>query len=194
MASDTDPFESFAAWYAEAVDREPRVPDAMQLATVGVDGRPSVRTVLMKGFGLDGLVFYTNLGSRKAQDLVAHPRASLVFHWKSLQRQAIWEGRVELVGDDCADAYFETRPRGSQLGAWASRQSQRREPGDLEARLASVTARFDGARVPRPANWGGFRLIPDRIELWQGRPDRLHERLLWLARDDGRWDHHRIEP
>lgn len=189
-----DPWAAFARWMAEASVSEPDVPDAMQLATVGPDGRPALRTVLLRGHGPDGMVFYTNLGSRKAGHLLADGRAAALLHWKSLQRQVIAEGPVGPVTDAEADAYWATRPRGSQLGGWASRQSQplpdRRE---LDARVAEFDARFAGGPVPRPPFWSGFRLRPDRIELWQGRPDRLHDRHLYTLGPAG-WSVTLLQP
>jgi pyridoxamine 5'-phosphate oxidase len=184
----------FAAWYADAVAHEPDVPDAMQLATLDSDGRPSLRTVLMKDHGPSGLTFYTNLGSRKALALGATPKATALFHWKSLQRQAIVEGDVTPVADSEADAYWSTRPRGSQLGGWASRQSQPQPSReDLLTRLEQVEARFHGVAVPRPPFWSGFRLAPHRVELWQGKPDRLHERRVWRRLGDA-WVTETLDP
>lgn len=186
--------DAFAGWYADAVAHEPDVPDAMQLATVDADGRPSLRTVLMKDHGPGGLTFYTNLGSRKSTSLLATPHATVLFHWKSLQRQAIVEGDVAPVEDGEADAYWSTRPRGSQLGGWASRQS-RPQPSreDLLTRIAAVEARFHGLAIPRPPHWSGFRLVPHRVELWQGKPDRLHERRVWRRVGEG-WQAETLDP
>lgn len=188
------PWPEFSAWYAEAARTEPDVPDAMQVASVGADGRPSLRTVLLKDHDENGIVFYTNTRSRKGRELFAYPAATALFHWKSLQRQAILEGDVTPTTAEEADAYFATRPRGSQLGAWASQQS---EPmvgrSELEARLAEVTARFEGLPVPRPPHWSGFRLAPHRVELWQGRADRLHERREW-TRDGAGWRFRLLQP
>jgi pyridoxamine 5'-phosphate oxidase len=188
------PWPEFSAWYAEAARAEPDVPDAMQVASIGADGRPSLRTVLLKDHDETGIVFYTNTHSRKGRELLAHPAATALFHWKSLQRQAIFEGDVTPTTPAEADAYFATRPRGSQLGAWASQQSEpMADRAELEARLAKVTARFDGAPVPRPPHWSGFRLAPHRVELWQGRADRLHERREW-TRDGEGWRFRLLQP
>lgn len=172
-----DPIEAIQAWYADARASEPDVPDAFQLATVNPSGLPAVRTVLMKDLTSAGLVFYTNLHSRKGRDLAAHPYAAATFHWKSLQRQVHLAGPVVPVSDAEADAYFASRPRGSQIGAWASPQSEELpDRATLDAAVAAVAARFDGRPVPRPPHWTGLRIVPLTIELWQGRADRLHDR------------------
>lgn len=179
-----DPFLAFAAWYDDASRNEPDVPNAMALATVGAAGRPSVRMVLMKGIGPEGIEFYTNLSSRKARDLDRNPFAAVAFHWKSLQRQVQVEGRVEQLSIERADEYWATRPRGSQLGAWASLQSESLDAWQaLEQRLQDQTERFGEGPVPRPPYWAGYVLVPDRFEFWQGRPDRLHHR--WEFRSEG---------
>lgn len=173
----TDPFERFASWYAEAVKAIPVDPNAMVLSTVGPDERPSARVVLLKGFDARGFVFYTNLESQKGRELAAHPAASLTFHFSPLGRQVRVEGFVQPVSPGEADAYFATRPRGSQVGAWASAQSAPLPSrATLEARVAEVEAKHQGKPIPRPPNWSGFRLVPDRIEFWVGRENRLHER------------------
>ncbi len=190
----SDPMEFFVRWLAEAQAREPRVATAMQLATVsGTTGHPSIRTVLLKGWGPEGLVFYTNLESRKAVELDEVSDAALCFHWKSLERQVTVEGRVERVSDQDADVYFDTRPRGSKLGAWASQQSRPRQDGELEARLAEVTARFQGGQVSRPPFWGGYCLVPTRYEFWQGYADRLHDRQVYQRSEAG-WRRSRQDP
>lgn len=184
----TDPFALFDTWYAEARASEPNDSNAMALATADARGRPSVRMVLLKGHGRDGFVFYTNREGRKATDLAANPHAALLFHWKSLRRQIRIEGPVTLAGDAESDAYFATRSRDSQLGAWASDQSRpldRRET--FEARFEEVKARFEGREVPRPPHWGGYRVTPERIEFWQDRAHRLHERRLFLPDETGGW-------
>ncbi|WP_308517829.1 pyridoxamine 5'-phosphate oxidase [Sphingomonas flavescens] len=184
----TDPFALFDDWFAEARAAEPNDPEAMALATADADGRPSVRMVLLKGHGPDGFVFYTNEQSNKGRDLAARAEAALLFHWKSLRRQVRISGPVSRVSPEEADAYFASRSRDSQLGAWASDQSRpldRRET--FEARVQDMTQRFDGEDVPRPPHWGGFRVSPLRIEFWQDRAHRLHERRLFLADADGGW-------
>lgn len=187
MIASTEPFEPLAAWIRDAIAAEPDVPDAMQVASVGPDGRPSLRTVLLKHHGPDGLVFYTNLGSRKGAELTAHPHVALLLHWKSLQRQLIAEGPVEPVSSADADAYWASRPRGSQIGGWASLQSQPLPArAVLEARVAEIETRYADRPVPRPPHWSGFRCRPTRVEFWQGRPDRLHERVVYTLAD-GRW-------
>ncbi len=189
----TEPHAPFASWFAEAAEREPDVPDAMQVATVH-DGVPSIRTVLLKEWGPEGWVFYTNFGSRKGRELDAHPRIAALLHWKSLARQVRVRGTVSRVSDAEADAYFASRPRGSQLGAWASRQSEALEAREiLESRLVEVTARFEGQDVPRPAFWGGYRIHIEAMELWQGRDDRLHDRVEFL-RDGAGWARRRMYP
>jgi pyridoxamine 5'-phosphate oxidase len=177
----SDPFERFATWYAEAVKAIPEDPNAMVLSTVGLAGRPSARVLLLKGFDTRGFVFYTNLESRKGRELAAHPAASLTFHFRPLRRQVRVEGLVEKVSPEEADAYFATRPRGSQVGAWASTQSAPL-PGraTLEARVAEVEAQYQGKPIPRPPHWSGYRLVPDQIEFWVGRENRLHEREVFM--------------
>ena len=182
----TDPFALFDAWFAEAQASEPNDPNAMALATADARGRIGVRMVLLKGHDPRGFVFYTNLESRKGGDLAANAQAALLFHWKSLRRQIRIEGPVAPVSDAEADAYFATRPRESQLGAWASDQSRPLDArATFEARLAEAAARFEGGAVPRPPHWSGFRVAPERIEFWQDRDYRLHERRLFTKADDG---------
>jgi pyridoxamine 5'-phosphate oxidase len=191
-----DPFARFAAWYAEAVKAIPEEPNAMVLSTVGADGRPSARVVLMKGFDARGFVFYSNAESRKGQELAARPAASLNFHFRPLGRQVRVEGFTELVSKQEADAYFATRPRGSQVGAWASSQSAPLPSrATLEARVAEVEAKYQGKPIPRPPHWHGYRLVPDRMEFWVGRENRLHERELFTrASPDASWTVQHLYP
>jgi len=175
-----DPFSLFDDWYGQARETELNDSNAMALATADARGRPSVRMVLLKGHGPGGFIFYTNFEGRKAGELLANPYAALLFHWKSLRRQIRIEGAVERVDDATADAYFATRSRDSQLGAWASDQSRPLESRDLfMARYEAARLRYEGGEVPRPPHWSGFRVVPDRIEFWQDREHRLHERRVY---------------
>lgn len=189
-----DPFALFDAWLAEAQASEINDPNAMALATSGADGQPSVRMVLLKGHGPDGFIFYTNQESRKAGQFHENPRLSLLFHWKSLRRQVRIEGQASSVPDAVADAYFATRGRDSQLGAWASDQSRPLDSrATFEARFAEAESRFAGQAVPRPPHWSGTLVAPARIEFWQDRAHRLHERRLF-TRDGDSWNEGLLYP
>ncbi len=192
--SEVDPLARVADWLAQARKHEPEDAEAMSLATVGADGRPSVRMVLVRGLDARGLVFYTNLTSRKARELVANPHVALCFHWKSTGRQIRVEGPASAVDDAEADAYFASRPRDSQIGAWASKQSsQLKGRFKLEQRVARYAAAFAIGPVPRPEFWSGFRVVPERIEFWEKGRFRLHQRELF-ERDDAGWRSARLYP
>jgi pyridoxamine 5'-phosphate oxidase len=185
----TDPLQLFDQWFAEARASEPNDPEAMALATADASGKPSVRMVLLKGHGPDGFVFYTNEQSEKGSELAANSNAALLFHWKSLRRQVRIEGSADRVSRDEADAYFTTRSRDSQLGAWASDQSRQLKSREFfEARYEEIKRKFEGQEVPRPPHWGGYRVVPLTMEFWTDRPHRLHERRLFLAQTDGSWE------
>jgi pyridoxamine 5'-phosphate oxidase len=190
-----DPHAQFDAWFGEAIKAGVPDPEQMALATATSDGAPSVRMVLLKGHDSRGFVFYTNRTSRKGVELLANPRAAGVLHWKPLERQVRMEGSVEELSTDESETYFETRPRDSQIGAWASPQSQRvanRE--ELERRAAEIEERFRSeASVPLPPFWGGYRIVATTIEFWQGRPGRLHDRVRYALGSDG-WARHRLAP
>jgi pyridoxamine 5'-phosphate oxidase len=193
---DPDPLRQFERWLQEAIRVALPEPTAMTLATVGADGRPSARIVLLKGVGPDGFVFFTNYDSRKGSELAIHPDAALLFHWTELERQVRIEGIASKVESAESDAYFASRPRSSRLGAWASPQSQPIPDRDwLEREAAAVAARYPGADsgVPRPPFWGGYRVRPSRVEFWQGRNSRLHDRIAY-RRDDTRWRIERLAP
>jgi len=195
MIRDADnPIELFDEWFKEASKTEPSDPNAVAVATTTPDGRPSLRMVLLKDFNDEGFVFYTNLGSRKAEQLAANSHAAMCFHWKSLTRQVRIEGAVERVSDAEADEYFASRPKLSQIGAWASKQSQPLEGRFvLEARIAEFTAKFNIGKVPRPPFWSGFRLVPEMIEFWQDQKFRLHDRLVY-HRENNEWKTQRLFP
>jgi pyridoxamine 5'-phosphate oxidase len=187
MIEHSDPISRFAEIFAQAKKVVLPEPTAMVLATVGADGKPSARVVLLKGFDENGFVFYTNLESRKGRELAANPYAALCFYWPPLEQQARVEGRIEKVTDADADAYFATRPRGAQIGAWASKQSRPlASQEELESRVKTFEEKFAGRAVPRPPFWSGFRVIPERIEFWQSRQNRLHVRIVYYREND-RW-------
>jgi pyridoxamine 5'-phosphate oxidase len=190
-----DPVRQFQTWFAQALDAKLPEPNAMTLATVDGQGRPSARIVLIKGVDERGFVFFTNYESRKGRELAVNPAASLLFHWIELERQVRIEGRVEKTSDEESDAYYASRPLGSRIGAWASDQSEPLESREaLEAREREMIAKY-GDQPPRPPHWGGYRLVPDTIEFWQGRPSRLHDRIVY-TRDDagGAWRIARLAP
>ena len=189
-----DPVDLFNAWLAEAEKAEPADANAMVLASVGDSGQPSARVVLLRGVDARGFVFYTNLKSRKGQELLAHQNAALNFYWKSLNRQVRIEGQVEMVADEEADAYFASRPRLSKIGAWASEQSALLDSmGALEERVAAFEEKYPGDDIPRPTHWSGFRLVHTYLEFWDERPYRLHERVCY-TRDGDSWVTKRLYP
>lgn len=186
MTAAADPFELFDSWFAEAQANEPNEPEAMAVATATAGGRPSVRMVLLKEHGPQGFVFYSHEGSRKGGDIAANPNAALLFHWKSLCRQVRIEGSVEKVDPAEADAYFASRGRESQIGAWASDQSRPLpDRATFEMRFAEMEQNFQGMAVPRPRDWSGFRVVPERFEFWTAKPHRLHERRLFTLTGSG---------
>jgi pyridoxamine 5'-phosphate oxidase len=189
-----EPFKLFAAWLDDAIKSEPNDPNGVALATVDEDGMPDVRMVLLKGFDENGFVFYTNFESVKGRQILASRKAAMCFHWKSLRRQVRIRGPVEIVRDAEADAYFATRPRGSRIGAWASKQSRPLESRfALEKAIAEYTARYAIGEIPRPPYWSGFRIVPKTIEFWHDRPFRLHDRVVF-TRKDGGWEKTRLYP
>jgi len=193
-AVDPDPVAQFHEWFENVIDANLHEPNAMILATATEDGKPSARTVLLKGYDERGFVFYTNYEGRKARELEANPHCALLFYWGELERQVRIEGRASRISDEESDAYFASRPRGSRLGAWASQQS--RPVGDrsvLEERVEALEAEYEAREVPRPPFWGGYRVEPEVIEFWQGRENRLHDRLVYTRTGDG-WQIQRLQP
>ena len=189
------PFQQFQLWLEQAIAAELPEPNAMTLATLSEDGKPIARMVLLKGLDEKGFVFYTNYDSAKGKQLTETDSAALVFWWAGLERQVRVEGTVEKVSSTESDAYFQSRPKASQLGAWASPQSQVIENRDvLEKRLAQLEEKYATEKVPRPSHWGGFRVIPTAIEFWQGRPSRLHDRIRYELDEKGDWFYQRLAP
>jgi len=192
----SEPFQLFAQWLSDATKSEPHDPNALALATVDEDGMPNVRMVLLKDFDESGFVFYTNYESKKGQEILASKKAAMCFHWKSLRRQVRVRGPVETVSDEEADAYYASRPRGSRIGAWASKQSRPLESRfALEKAVAEYSARYAIGDIPRPPYWSGFRIRPVSIEFWHDRPFRLHDRVLFTrTTPDGEWEKARLYP
>jgi pyridoxamine 5'-phosphate oxidase len=188
------PVDQFERWFEDAVKAELDLPNAMILATADADGRPAARYVLLKGYDHDGFVFYSHTDSHKGEQLQANPRAALVFYWHPMHRQVRIEGGVEILEPALADDYFRTRPRGSQLSAWVARQSSTvPHRSDLLSRMLELEQEYDGQAVPRPPNWLGYRVVPERLEFWQGQENRLHDRLLY-SRAGGGWRITRLAP
>jgi pyridoxamine 5'-phosphate oxidase len=191
----SDPIEQFRSWFDEVLAADLHEPNAMTLATATPEGRPSARVVLLKGFDERGFVFYTSYVGRKSEELETNPNCALVFYWGELERQVRVEGRASRVSEEESDEYFGSRPRGSQLGAWASEQSRPVEGrGALEERLRGLEAEYEGREVPRPPFWGGYQVEPEVIEFWQGRENRLHDRLVYRRSDNGEWGRERLQP
>ncbi len=191
---DPDPVRQFSVWFRQALDAGIPEANAMSVATVGADNRPSSRILLIKDVDADGFTWFTNYASRKGRELAIHPHAALLFHWVELERQVRIEGRVEKLPDAQSDAYFQSRPLKSRLGALASAQSEPIASRDaLERQYADTEAEYSDHPV-RPSHWGGYRLVPDRVEFWQGRPSRLHDRILYTRQEDGAWRRERLQP
>jgi len=193
--ADLNPFKQFQIWFDQALAAQLPEPNAMTVATVTKSGNPRARVVLLKNFDERGFVFYTNYHSHKGQELADNPQAAIAFWWAELERQVRIEGRVLKVSDRESDEYFHSRPFNSRLGAWASEQSQVIESREvLEQRLQDLKTKYENQDIPRPPHWGGFRVIPTAIEFWQGRPSRLHDRLLYSLLDDSSWQIERLSP
>lgn len=192
---DADPFKQFKTWFDQALNAQLPEPNAMTLATATIDGKPSARMVLLKDFSDRGFVFYTNYQSHKGQELNTNPQAALVFWWAQLERQVRIEGKVEPVSPTESDEYFHSRPINSQLGAWVSNQSQVINSREvLEQRQEQLIVQYEQQTIPRPPHWGGFRVVPTEIEFWQGRPSRLHDRLVYRLQADNSWLIERLSP
>jgi len=190
-----EPFRLFGEWLEDATKSEINDPNGVALATVDEDGMPDIRMVLLKGFDADGFVFYTNFESAKGREILSSMKAAMCFHWKSLRRQVRVRGPVEIVSDEEAAAYFATRPRGSRIGAWASKQSRPLESRfALEKAVAEYTAKYAIGEIPRPKHWSGFRIVPQQIEFWHDRPFRLHDRMAFTRTDGGGWGKTRLYP
>ncbi|MEM5473719.1 pyridoxamine 5'-phosphate oxidase [Hoeflea sp. AS60] len=194
FTEESEPYRLFAKWLEDATASEPNDPNALALATVDTDGLPDVRMVLLKGFDERGFVFYTNFESAKGEEILSSMKAAMCFHWKTLRRQVRIRGPVEQVSDAEADEYYASRPRGSRIGAWASKQSRPLESRfALEKAVAEYTARHAIGDIPRPPHWSGFRIVPQSIEFWHDRPFRLHDRMVF-THSDGAWDKTRLYP
>jgi pyridoxamine 5'-phosphate oxidase len=190
-----NPIEQFQKWFDEAIDSQLLEPNAMLVSTVSADGKPSARVVLLKDLTENGFAFYTNYLSRKGTEINANPNACITFFWNELERQVRIEGKIEKVSPEESDAYFQVRPRSSQIGAWTSEQSSIIENRKvLENREKELLEQYEGITIPRPPHWGGFRLVPEYIEFWQGRPSRLHDRIAYTLEDGNVWKIERLSP
>ena len=191
----TNPLDQFEQWFEEATEAEINEPTAMNLSTVNGKGRPTARIVLLKGINDNAFQFYTNYDSQKANDLAQNPYAALTFFWPELERQIRIEGKVEKSSSATSENYFSSRPRDSKIGAWASPQSQVIESRSiLEENVKNLTEKYSGAEVPKPSHWGGYQLAPDKLEFWQGRPSRLHDRIVYILNENGQWTIERLAP
>ena len=188
-----DPITQFEKWFSEVLLAEQPEPNSMTLATATPDGKPNIRTVLLKGFDDRGFIFFTNYNSRKGIELLENPFVAMCIHWNTLGRQVIVRGRIKKLPEMESDEYFESRPRGSQIGAWASPQSSIITKSQLEERADFFTKKFEGQSIPRPEHWGGFIIVPDEVEFWQGRPNRLHDRVVYFCTNSG-WKKETLAP